>query len=133
VSGTGDELLLDTHVVLWWLADDHRLGATARETIFSAPAAHVSAASTWEVAIKLAIGKLELDAPDGAAFPDLCEAQGFGLVGVDHRDAWAVHGLAPSRADPFDRLIAATARRRGFTVVSADQALAGLGVHVVPA
>jgi PIN domain nuclease of toxin-antitoxin system len=133
VRRAGAELLLDTHVVLWWLADDRRLGDAAREAILAAPAANVSAASTWEVAIKLAIGKLELDTPDGAAFPELCEAQGFGLVSVDHRDAWAVRGLAPSRADPFDRLIAATALRRGFTVVSADPALAALGVQVVTA
>lgn len=55
------DLLLDTHVVLWWLADDPRLTDRGREVIGRARAVHVSAASTWEVAIKLAIGKLTFD------------------------------------------------------------------------
>lgn len=122
------DLLLDTHVVLWWLADDARLTQTGRDAIETAPAVHVSAASTWEVAIKIAIGKLELDTTD--PFPELCAQQGFGLVGVDHRDAWAVAALPVSRTDPFDRLIAATARRRGWAVVTADDAVADLGVLV---
>ena len=123
------DLLLDTHVVLWWLADDPRLGAAIRDEVMRASAVHVSAATTWEVAIKSAIGRLDLD--DDATFPAICEAQGFSLVGVDHRDAWAVRDLPPSRTDPFDRLIAATARRRGWIVVSADPVFDGLGVAVL--
>ena len=125
------DLLLDTHVVLWWLADDPRLGAGTREQVMQASAVHVSAATTWEVAIKSAIGRLTLDLDEGATFPIICEAQGFSLVGVDHRDAWAVRDLPPSRTDPFDRLIAATARRRGWIVVTADSVFDGLGVAVL--
>lgn len=121
-------LLLDTHVVLWWLADDSRLTGEGRRVIGAAPSVHVSAASTWEVANKVAIGKLAFD--DDIDFPQLCAEQGFDLVGVDHRDAWSITALPASRTDPFDRLIAATARRRGWTVVTADEALAALGVAV---
>lgn len=127
------ELLLDTHVVLWWLADDPRLGADVRERVLDAAGVHVSAASTWEVAIKRSIGKLDLDLEPGSTFPAVCADQGFRLTAVDHRDAWAIGELPPSRTDPFDRLIAATARRRGWTVVSADPSFDELGVPVVRA
>ena len=125
------DLLLDTHVVLWWLADDPRLAARTREQVTQASAVHVSAATTWEVAIKSAIGRLALDLDEGATFPMICAAQGFSLAGVDHRDAWAVVDLPPSRTDPFDRLIAATALRRGWIIVSADPVFDGLGVAVL--
>jgi PIN domain nuclease of toxin-antitoxin system len=125
------ELLLDTHVVLWWLSDDPRLGRRARDEVMQASAVHVSAATTWEVAIKSAIGRLELDLGEHATFPAICQDQGFSLAAVDHRDAWAVRGLPPSRTDPFDRLIAATARRRGWIVVSADPVFDELGVAVL--
>lgn len=125
------ELLLDTHVVLWWLADDPRLGVPVRERILAAPAAHVSAATTWEVAIKQAIGKLDLEFDAGETFHGVCRAQGFVLAPVAHDDAWAVLDLPVSRTDPFDRLIAATARRRRLTLVTADPAFDALDVRVL--
>lgn len=88
----------------------------------------MSSASTWEVAIKISIGKLELDLEPSTSFASVCADQGFRLVPVSHDDAWAVLRLPSSRADPFDRLIAATARRRGWTVVTADPAFDELGV-----
>ncbi len=125
------DLLLDTHVVLWWLADDPRLTTRARELITATDAARVSSASTWEVAIKRAIGKVDLTIDEGASFPAICAEQGFVLTSVAHEDAWAVSELPLVRSDPFDRLIAATARRRGWTVVSADPVFASLAVSVV--
>lgn len=123
-------LLLDTHIVLWWLSDDPRLTPALREAVPAADAVHVSAASSWEVAIKVAIGKLSLDLGT-ASLAEACKDQGFALVPVSHEDAWAVGALPRSRTDPFDRLIAATARRRGWTVVTADPAFDGLDVSVL--
>ena len=124
------DLLLDTHVVLWWLADDPRLTTRLRDVIATADAARVSSASTWEVAIKRSIGKLDLELEPGASFPSVCAEQGFALSSIGHEDAWAVAELPAVRADPFDRLIAATARRHGWTVVSADPVFTGLAVSV---
>jgi len=125
------ELLLDTHAAIWWLADDRRLTDDAKSAVLAAVAVHVSAASTWEVAIKQAIGKLDLGLPGGQSFAQVCADQGFTLATVTHEDAWAVGELPPTRTDPFDRLIAATARRRRWTVVTADPAFAGLDVAVL--
>lgn len=124
-------LLLDTHIALWWLADDARLTLRLRDHVLRSAAAYVSSASTWEVAIKLAIGKLRLDLDAEATFASTCAAQGFRLLDIDHLDAWAVLDLPTTRADPFDRLIAATARRRGWTVVTADPQFDGLDVPVL--
>jgi hypothetical protein len=74
------------------------------------------------------IAKMELDLEADTTFASVCAAQGFRLLCVDHADAWAVLSLPATRADPFDRLIAATARRRGWTVVTADAVFDDLGV-----
>ena len=124
-------LLLDTRVVLWWLADSPRLTESARRAVQDADAVHVSAASTWEVAIKTALGKLDVRFDEGSDFPGTCADQGFALTAVTHEDAWAVGALPTSRTDPFDRLIAATARRRGWAVVTADPAFRSLGVDLL--
>lgn len=120
--------ILDTHIALWWLADDARLTPRLRELIGRASDVYLSSASTWEVAIKLAIGKLKLDLEADTTFASVCAAQGFRLLSVEHADAWAVLSLPMTRADPFDRLIAATARRRGWTIVTADAVFDELGV-----
>lgn len=125
-------LLLDTHIALWWLADDPRLRAEVRQAVQESDGAHISAASTWEVAIKTAIGKLDLDL-QGQSFAQTCSDQGFLLAAVTHDDAWGIGALPQARTDPFDRLIAATARRRGWTVVTADPAFEAFGVAVLRA
>ena len=124
-------LILDTHIALWWLADDARLTPRLRQIVGHSTDAYLSSASTWEVAIKLAIGKLKLDLEPDTTFSSVCAAQGFRLASVDHDDAWAVLGLPTTRADPFDRLIAATARRRGWTVVTTDPVFDELGVPTI--
>ncbi len=121
-------VILDTHIALWWLGDDARLTSRLRELIVRSADVHVSSVSTWEVAIKLSIGKLKLDLEPDTTFASVCAAQGFRLASVDHDDAWALLDLPMTRSDPFDRLIAATARRRGWTVVTADPAFDELDV-----
>jgi PIN domain nuclease of toxin-antitoxin system len=124
-------LLLDTHIALWWLGDDARLTPRVHELIVRSNAVYLSGASTWEIAIKLAIGKLKLDLQPETTFASTCAAQGFQLVPVEHDDAWAVLELPMTRADPFDRLIAATARRRGWTIVTADAVFDELDVPTI--
>jgi PIN domain nuclease of toxin-antitoxin system len=124
-------LLLDTQIALWWLVDDPRLSPRLRTAIDNAEEVNLSSASTWEVAVKLAIGKLKLELDAGTTFASVCAEQGFRLTAVEHADAWSILDLRPLRADPFDRLIAATALRRGWTVATADDVFAQLGVSAV--
>jgi PIN domain nuclease of toxin-antitoxin system len=65
-------LILDTHIALWWLADDGRLSPRLRELIAKSTDVCLSSASTWEVAIKLAIGKLRLDLDPDTTFASVC-------------------------------------------------------------
>ena len=125
-------LLLDTHAFLWWIWDDPRLTPVVRSALSDpTTTAFVSAASAWEIATKVRIGKL----PNASALCDrLAETvhlAGFESlpVGLEHARA---AGLMPGEhKDPFDRMIAAQARLDGLTVVTADPAIAALGALVL--
>jgi PIN domain nuclease of toxin-antitoxin system len=112
-------LLLDTHVVLWLLDDNPRLGLDTRERITASAAVYVSAASTWELAIKAAIGKLTLpddlnDAIDRSALRDLPVAR---------RHTLASELTALPHRDPFDALLVAQAEVERLTLLTADKKL----------
>ncbi len=109
-------LLLDTHVVLWWRGDDRRLTRRARSAIASADAVFVSAASAWEIGIKLALGKVRL--PE--AFSAGVDASGFARLPMTFEHAAAAAALPPHHRDPFDRMLIAQAQLEGLEVVSAD-------------
>ncbi len=120
-------LLLDTHVFLWWQANDRRLQQGARDAIASAPTVFVSAASAWEAAIKSALGRLRLPVPLGEGV----DAAGFLRLPILFEHAEAAAGLPPHHADPFDRMLLAQARLEGLTLVSHDGLLRPYGVPIL--
>jgi PIN domain nuclease of toxin-antitoxin system len=120
-------LLLDTHVALWWHADDRHLRAAARRAIGGAAEVWVSAASAWEVAIKSAIGRLRSPGP----FADAVAASGFRELPVTFRHAAGAGALPGHHRDPFDRIIIAQAQIEGLTLVSHDDVFAGYGVALL--
>jgi PIN domain nuclease of toxin-antitoxin system len=124
-------LLLDTHVWLWWQADDSRLGPAARRYLASAREVRFSAASAWEIAIKCAIGKLTL--PKNADIEYELERDGFVPLSVDIAHTDAVRTLPALHRDPFDRLLVAQALAEGLTIITADPDLARYDVSVVDA
>lgn len=110
-------LLLDTHVLLWWLDDPSSIAGRARELIAdSSRAVFVSAAAAWEITIKRQLGKL--DAPDD--LEDALERERFQHLPTGVRHALAVAELPPIHADPFDRIQIAQARLEGLTIVTRD-------------
>jgi PIN domain nuclease of toxin-antitoxin system len=120
-------LLLDTHVVLWALADPERLGELTRAAIVDRNnAVAVSAASVWEVEIKRAIGKL--DAPDG--FASRCTEAGYDEVPISFEHATRAGRLPPHHGDPFDRMLIGQALVEGFEIVTADAAFRPYGARV---
>jgi PIN domain nuclease of toxin-antitoxin system len=126
------KLLLDTHVFLWWLADDRQLRAGLRRKIAAAdPDVWVSAVSIWEIAIKMSIGKLTLEGVDTARLDELIAAAGFRELPVSARHASAVVGLPRHHADPFDRLLVAQARAENAALVSVDAAMSSYDVRVI--
>lgn len=123
-------LLLDTHVVLWWLSDDQRLGHEARRLIAN-PGNHVaaSAASVWEMAVKSSIGKLSV--PDG--LEEAILECGFKPLAITMEHAARVGELPLLHRDPFDRMLIAQAQLEGLELLTADAGLRAYAVKVVVA
>ena len=120
-------LLLDTHVFLWWRQDDPKLCDAARDHIATAPAVYVSAASAWEVAIKVAMGRLQLPEP----FTQGVQASDFEELPVRFPHAEEVETLPRRHGDPFDRLLVAQARVERLTLVTADRMMEGYDVDLL--
>jgi PIN domain nuclease of toxin-antitoxin system len=109
-------LLLDTHIVLWWLSDDSRLPTDLAERLDHDPDIYLSPVTVWEVAVKHSIGKLA--GPDN--LPELVRDSGFIEVPLNHRHAIEAARLPLLHRDPFDRMLVAQARCESFTLVTAD-------------
>jgi len=123
-------LLLDTQVYLWFVADAPRLAMAARDAIDDADAVFVSAASIWEAAIKIGLGKLDASVEALAAAIAL---SGFEELPVLSRHAARVVSLPALHRDPFDRLLVAQAIEEPLRLLTADSTLAPYSelVHVV--
>lgn len=123
-------LLLDTHTLLWALADDPTLAGPARRAIVDGRnRVLVSAASAWEITIKAALGKLR--APDD--LPTQLERARFEPLDIAVAHALAVAHLPDHHADPFDRMLIAQARSEDLTLVTRDARIQRYDVAVMPA
>ena len=121
------KLLLDTHVVLWWVGDNRRLNSAAREAIATADLVWVSAMTALEVAIKVSKRQLRTSEP----LPVTVAADDFTELAVTMRHAQEVERLPRHHGDPFDRLLIAQARIEGATIVTHDRAFEAYGVPVI--
>lgn len=115
--------------MIWWDANDPRLGGNARALIRDAATVYVSAASAWEIIIKTALGKLRTTRRPSQVVIDAA----FAELPITFEHTEGVSTLPPHHADPFDRLIVAVARVEGLTIVSSDRQLALYDVPVVDA
>lgn len=119
------QLLLDTHVLLWWLDDDRALSVKARKAIANADnECFLSLASCWELAIKYSLGKLTLSQPLDQFIPEQLYRNGIRLLHIDFRHVAKVATLPFHHRDPFDRLLVAQASIEKMTLVTADAAIA---------
>jgi PIN domain nuclease of toxin-antitoxin system len=114
------DLLLDTHVFLWWDAASPELSAACRAAIADpSNRVFVSAASVWEIGIKRRTGKLAFT---GSAV-EAVRQNGFLEAPILGRDAEAATALDWRHADPFDRLLVAQAQLGSLTLATADAAI----------
>lgn len=116
-------VLLDTHVFLWLQTEPERLGEHLPLVEDRRTELLLSAASSWEIAIKHAIGKLPLPEPPERYVPERIRAIGAQPLPVEHSDALAVASLPPLHRDPFDRLLVAQAAAYDLTLLTADPAV----------
>ncbi len=123
-------LLLDTHVVLWWLDDPSLVSHAARDAI-SEPTNEVlvSAVSAWEIAIKAGIGKL--DSPPN--FESAVVQCGMKLLPITVPHALRTQFLSLHHRDPFDRMLIAQAIVEGATIVTRDALIPQYGVPTIGA
>jgi PIN domain nuclease of toxin-antitoxin system len=109
-------LLLDTHIVLWWLADAPDLSNEIKDRLDHEPDVRVSAVTIWEIAIKQALGKIT--AP--LDLPERIRASGFRELPIGFTHAMTAGRLPPIHSEPFDRMLVAQARCEGLTLVTRD-------------
>ena len=127
-------LLLDTHVFLWWLDDNPRLGPRSRAAIADPDSTvWVSAATAWEIAIKTGLGRLEMSEPPEDVLPREIERGDFRPLAILVEHALAVRTLPLHHRDPFDRLLIAQAMAEELRLITADRAFAHYNVSLIDA
>lgn len=121
-------LLLDTHTLLWWLADDKALGERARQLIAN-PDNHVyvSAATAWEIAIKKNKGLLQ--APDD--IDGIVADEGFEKLPITLFHGEQAGRLPEIHRDPFDRMLIAQAQAEGLEIITADTEISRYGIRTI--
>lgn len=124
-------LLLDTHAFLWLHTARKRLGEHLAVAVDPHTELLLSAASSWEIAIKHALGRLPLPEPPQRYVPSRMRAIGAVAVPIEHSHALAVAALPPLHGDPFDRLLVAQARALDVPILTADAAVAQYPVRTL--
>lgn len=114
-------VLLDTHILLWTLGDDPKLPDKAKKLIENAAEVYVSAATFWEMAIKVGLGKLDVDLDE---IREYCLESGFVELPITSDHTIAVKDLGHHHKDPFDRLIVAAAMSEPMKLLTADPQVA---------
>jgi PIN domain nuclease of toxin-antitoxin system len=120
-------LLLDTHILIWWLADVPPVTERLVEYMTKAEMVMVSAASVWEMEIKKAKGMLE--APDD--IDKAIEFNGFRPLSITLAHSMLAGHLPAIHQDPFDRMLVAQATLEGLTLVTRDRKLVEYGVPLL--
>jgi len=123
-------LLLDTHVLLWWLDDDPNLSRQARTAIADGRnLVFISAAVIWEIQIKYALGKLKIP----ANFREVLEQQEFEPLDITMEHAYTVADLPPHHSDPFDRMLVAQAKVESLTIITRDNHIKKYKISLIKA
>ncbi len=124
--------LLDTHILLWWGLDDPHLTPSIRSFVADgANQLYWSAASSWEVAIKYAAGRLRLpELPEQFILTRLARYRVQSLPILDTH-AFCAGQLPNHHRDPFDRVLVAQGLVEGLAIVSSDGLLRSYGVQII--
>ncbi len=123
-------ILIDTHVFLWWLADNSALGSRAKKIIRETENdVFVSSITSWEIAIKKKKGLLI--APDD--IDGIVEDEGFLKLPISLFHAEKAGALEEIHRDSFDRMLIAQAQAEGLELLTADKIIAEYGVKVIDA
>ncbi len=121
-------LLLDTHILLWWLDDDPRLGDTVRRAIVDGTNdVLISSITIAEIEIKKALGKLDVP----RELLTVLDEAGFGTLPLSAAHSQQLRELPPHHSDPFDRMLVAQAIIEHVPLATADARLAAYDVQLL--
>ena len=125
-------VLIDTHTLFWWVTDDPKLSALAREILLTSDnEILVSAATAWELSTKARFGKWPQAAPLAANIKNILDENSFAPLAITVEHARIAGSLPVPHRDPFDRMLAAQAQVEGLSLVSADPVFGAFGTHVL--
>ncbi len=123
------KLLLDSHLLLWWPMGSARLGSRAAALIASDDAElFMSAASWWELGLKRALGKLDINL---SVVRSTLKQRGVSAVSITAEHAEAAEKLPISHSDPFDHMLVAQASFEGLKLLTRDKRLKAYGAAVL--
>lgn len=123
-------VLLDTHALLWWLADDPALTRAARNIIADAKnTVFISAASAWEISTKVRLGRLPTAADLVSDFSGQIQQEGFELLSISAEHAIRAGLLPGPHKDPFDRMLIAQSQAEGTPIVTNETVFDAYGVR----
>jgi len=125
-------ILLDTHCWLWLHTEPERFASPARAIVEDRENdLLLSAASAWEIAIKYALGKLQLPEPPATYVPSRMERAATDALPVVHDHALRVAALPPHHRDPFDRLLIAQCHAEHLPLLTADRQFEPYDINVI--
>ena len=116
-------LLLDTHIFLWYIGGDSRVGIRLRAAIADAETVYLSVVSVWEATIKYHLGKLALPEPPHPWLSGQREQHGIESLSIDEASVAHLSKLEPHHRDPFDRILVCQAIEHGLQLVTVDPIL----------
>ena len=124
--------LLDTHTFLWWAVDSPRLSPRVRRIIADGGnSLFLSAASGWELAIKVQLGKLKLPDRLERFIPSRLSRYSVQVLPIQLNHALRAGSLPPLHRDPFDRMLVSQSQIDGFPILSSDPLIAQYEVEVI--
>ena len=116
------KLLLDTHVWLWWQMAPERLSKAALSALGEeGNDVFLSAVSSWEMAIKIAAGRLQLPRPLGELVPESLMQDGFINLPIQPAHCFALAELPMHHRDPFDKMLVCQSIEHGLTILTSDK------------
>ncbi|MFY9588068.1 MAG: type II toxin-antitoxin system VapC family toxin [Actinomycetota bacterium] len=121
-------VLIDTHVLLWWITDDRRLSKKARDALLSDEVL-VSVVSAWEIEIKRGLGRIAADTH--AILSEVSRTDGFRWLDIRPSHVAALIDLPPLHRDPFDRMLIAQADHERVAFVTRDKELRRYPIDVI--
>lgn len=114
------QILLDTHLFIWWLKEDQQLSKKARNVITNADIVYISSVSIWEAAIKIKLGKLDADINE---LVEAIDNEGFEELSLQAKQAAIISQLPSIHRDPFDRMLIAQAISMPLRLFTSDEIL----------